>query len=94
VPVTVHLPGPLRGYAAGADRVVLEAAPATVGEAIAALGARHPGVRDRVLDEQGRLRPHVNVFVGQESVRDTEGLATRLADGAELHILAAVSGGS
>jgi molybdopterin converting factor small subunit len=94
VPVTIHLPGPLRPYAAGAGRVVLEATPATVAEAIAALGARHPGVRDRVLDEQGRVRPHVNVFVGSDSIRETDGLATPLSDGAELHILAAVSGGS
>jgi molybdopterin converting factor small subunit len=93
MPVTIHLPGPLSGYAGGASRVVLEANPASVGEALASLGARHPGVRDRVLDEQGRVRPHVNVFVGRESIRETGGLATLLSDGAELFIMAAVSGG-
>jgi sulfur-carrier protein len=50
-------------------------------------------VKDRVMDEQGRVRPHVNVFVGAESIRDTGGLETPLAAGAELHIIAAVSGG-
>jgi molybdopterin converting factor small subunit len=92
--VTIHLPSPLRGYAAGASRVVLETTPASVGAALAALGERHPGVRDRVLDEQGRVRPHVNVFVGADSIRETDGLATPLSDGAELYVLAAVSGGS
>jgi molybdopterin converting factor small subunit len=50
-------------------------------------------VRDRVLDEQGRVRPHVNVFVGAESIRETGGLETPLGAGSELHIIAAVSGG-
>jgi molybdopterin converting factor small subunit len=40
------------------------------------------------------VRPHVNVFVGSDSIRETGGLATPLSDGAELHIMAAVSGGS
>jgi molybdopterin synthase sulfur carrier subunit len=91
--VTIHLPGPLSAYAGGARQVVLDAAPASVGEALAALGALHPGVRDRVLDEQGQVRPHVNVFVGKESIRYTGGLATVLASDAELHIFPAVSGG-
>jgi len=93
MPVTVHLPGPLSAYAGGASRVVLEAGPGSVGEALAALGARHPGVRDRVLDEQGRVRPHVNVFVGKQSIRYSDGLATTLPQGAEIFILPAVSGG-
>ncbi len=87
--VVVHLPGPLTPYAGGLARVSL-AAPRTVGEALHALP---PGVRDRVLDEQGRVRPHVNVFVGTDSIRDTDGLETPLAHGAEIHVIAAVSGG-
>jgi molybdopterin converting factor small subunit len=91
--VTIHLPGPLSAYAGGARRVILDSTPASVGEALAALGALHPGVRDRVLDEQGQVRQHVNVFVGKESIRYTGGLSTGLAAGAELHIFPAVSGG-
>jgi len=53
----------------------------------------HPGVRDRVMDEQGRVRPHVNVFVGHESIRWTGGLETPIPPDAELFILPAVSGG-
>lgn len=48
---------------------------------------------DRVLTEQGEVRPHVNVFVGEESIRYTGGLATPLTDGAEIAIVPAVSGG-
>jgi molybdopterin converting factor small subunit len=94
MPAVVLVPGPLRPYAAGAARVVLEGAPKTVGAALAALGARHPGVRDRVLTEAGEVRPHVAVFVGMENIRYTGGLETPLPPDAEIAILAAVSGGS
>ncbi len=52
-----------------------------------------PGMRDRVLTEQGDIRPHVNIFVGTESSQWTGGLATPVPDGAEISILPAVSGG-
>jgi molybdopterin converting factor small subunit len=50
-------------------------------------------VRDRVVTEQGEVRPHVNVFVGVESIRFTGDLATPLAADAEISIVPAVSGG-
>ena len=55
--------------------------------------ARIPALTDRVLTEQGELRRHVNVFVGEESVRWSDGLATAVPDGATITILPAVSGG-
>jgi molybdopterin synthase sulfur carrier subunit len=87
--VTFRLTGFLRSFAAGAEAVRVEVQGETLRDALSA----HPGVRDRVLDEQGELRRHVNVFVGADSVRATGGLATVLRDGAEISILAAVSGG-
>jgi molybdopterin synthase sulfur carrier subunit len=87
--VIVHLPGPLTAFAEGRARLVVEKA-GNVGEALRALP---PGVRDRVLDEQGRVRRHVNVFLDGESIRETGGLETPLHPEAELHIIAAVSGG-
>lgn len=92
MPVVVLVPGPLRPYAAGAARIVLEGA-RTVGEALAILGTRHPGVRDRVLTEAGDVRAHVAIFVGAENIRYTGGLETLLGPDAEIAILAAVSGG-
>jgi len=89
----VHIPGPLREWTEGRSRVELEGSPATAAEALEQLCARYPGVRDRVLDERKTVRTHVNVFVGDESIRFTGGLATRLADGVEISIVPAVSGG-
>ncbi|MEO6462427.1 MAG: ubiquitin-like small modifier protein 1 [Candidatus Eisenbacteria bacterium] len=87
------LPAYLRPYAGARPGLELAASPATVGEAFEALRAVHPGVLDRVLTEQGEVRRHVNVFVGDESIRSTGGLDTPLADGAEIAIVPAVSGG-
>jgi molybdopterin converting factor small subunit len=62
-------------------------------EALEALARDYPGVARRVLDEQGQVRPHVNLFVDGECVRFAEGLETPIADGCEIAILPAVSGG-
>ena len=93
MPLVFHIPGHIREFTGGRSRVVLDSSPATVGQALETLWARHPGVRDRVVTEQGEVRPHVNVFVGSESIRFSGGLATPLADGAEISIVPAVSGG-
>jgi molybdopterin synthase sulfur carrier subunit len=91
--VKVYVPGALREHGDRDAEVVVAGAPGTVADVLAALFAVHPELRDRLLGETGQLRQHVNLFVGNESVRYTGGLATAVADGAELTILPAVSGG-
>ncbi|HEY2954056.1 MAG TPA: MoaD/ThiS family protein [Candidatus Eisenbacteria bacterium] len=93
MPVTFFVPGYLRAYTAGAGKVTIPRAPSDVGAALAALCDLHPGVRDRVLNERGEVRQHVNVFVGNESIRFTGGLGTPVAEGSEIWIVPAVSGG-
>jgi hypothetical protein len=66
---------------------------ATVREVIAELERRHPGFASYVVDEAGRLRRHVNVFVGEEPVRDREKLSDALTPDARLFIMQALSGG-
>jgi sulfur-carrier protein len=87
-PVVVSLPLALvRLFPGCARRVELSAA--TVGEAIDALDARWPGMRDRICDSTPRLRRHVNVFVAGSRAS----LETRLLSGAEVMIMTAISGG-
>jgi molybdopterin synthase sulfur carrier subunit len=93
MPVRFFVPGPLREFSGGRSEVELPASPRTLKEALEALARDYPGVTRRVLDEQGQVRPHVNLFVGGECVRFAEGLETAIADGAEIAILPAVSGG-
>ncbi len=92
--VVIRIPVALRPFAGGRDRIQLDGAPATVGEALRELGRLYPRVGDRLLLEEGGVRPHVNVFVGSESIRDAGGLATPLRDGSEIAIFPAVSGGA
>jgi sulfur-carrier protein len=66
---------------------------ATVREVIAELEKRYPGFALYVGDETGRLRRHVNVFVGNEPICDREGLGDKVAEGDEIFILQALSGG-
>jgi len=93
VSVTFHIPSPLRPFTDGRSQVAIEASPATVRDALQALWTLYPGVRDRLVTEQGQIREHLNVFVANEDVRYTGGLATPLSAGAEISILAAISGG-
>ncbi len=93
MPVSFYIPSFLRPFTEGRSKVELPRSPVTVGQALDALWLLHPGVRDRVLTEQGEVRPHINIFVGEESIRFTEGFATQLSEECEISILPAVSGG-
>lgn len=90
--ITIHLSGHLKPFTGGAVEVNLTGEFATVGEALNSLWQQHPALRDRVLNEQGEIREHVNVFSGSDDVKRQKGLQTKLAF-AELHIFNAVSGG-
>ena len=91
--VRVHVPAYLRSFAKGRSTVELGIADASVQEILAELRRQFPGVVARILDEQGAVRQHVNLFVGQDNTRDLDGLATRVPAGAELFILPSVTGG-
>jgi molybdopterin synthase sulfur carrier subunit len=89
--VKVRIPTQLRPLAGGAGEVELEAT--TVGEALKALDAAHPGFAERLFDETGNLRRFVNVFMGEEDIRFMEGLATTVPSGAVVSVVPAVAGG-
>jgi molybdopterin converting factor small subunit len=91
--VTFHIPGPLLSLSGGNPRVQLGISPTSLREALDALFAVHPGLRDRVLTEQDAVREHVNVFVGAEDIRYLAGLETKLTEPVEISIVPAVSGG-
>jgi sulfur-carrier protein len=91
--ISVVLPQALTPYSRGSGTVVVSESCTTVADALAAVAAKWPAVTDRVLTEQGELRRHVNVFVGDESIRFLDGLATVVEDGDTIMIVPAVSGG-
>ncbi len=91
--ITIELPKALGLSVDGKTDVVIDEPCATVGDALAALGRRSPGVLDRLTDERGEVRTHVNVFRNGESIRFLDGLRTPVPDGSSILILAAISGG-
>ena len=86
--IRVRVASLLHAYTGG--RSVIEVDAATVGEALSVLEGRFPGLVFRVVDEQGHIRPHMNLFLNEEKVRD---LAAAVTDGAEIYIVGALSGG-
>ena len=86
--VRVRIAALLHSYTGGLKIVEVEAN--TIGEAIAALDRRFPGIAFRVVDEQGQIRPHMNIFLGEEKVRDS---AASIKGPAEIYIVGALSGG-
>jgi molybdopterin converting factor small subunit len=85
----VRIPGLLRSYTGGAETVEVEGA-GVLGEALDVLDARFPGLRFRVVDEQGSIRPHIKMFVDGELAR---GLGTSVVSARELMLVGALSGG-
>ena len=92
--ITFHIPGPLRSFTEGRSHVEIRERAATLSQALQALWAACPGIRDRVMKEDGQIREHINVFVGKDDVRYTGGLATPLPPNADISIIPAVSGGN
>ena len=90
--VTVHLSGHLKAYSGGDVEVSLAGDFATVGDVLNSLWRRHLSLRDRVLNEQGEIRQHVNIFLGSDDVKRLKGLRTTINTN-EIHIFNAVSGG-
>jgi hypothetical protein len=94
--VRVSIPSPLRSYTQGdaevsvAIPVLAPEEPPRLRSVLAALDIRYPGFRFRIVDEQGALRPHIKVFVGQALKRD---LSAAIPQGDDVMIVAALSGG-
>jgi sulfur-carrier protein len=86
--VRVRIPTPLRSYTA--QQSVVDAVGDTVDDVLRDLDQQFPGLRFRVVDEQGRLRQHMRIFINIDINRD---LTTRLTDNDELTIMQALSGG-
>jgi molybdopterin synthase sulfur carrier subunit len=89
--VKVRIPTTLRPFTAGQSEVEVDAS--TVAEVLAALNAAHPGLSDRLVDDDGQLRRFVNVFVADDDVRFLDGLGTAVQDGQTVSIIPAVAGG-
>jgi sulfur-carrier protein len=89
--VSVRIPTILRTYTGGESEVKAEGD--TLGAVLEHLDASYPGIKARVLDEQGAIRRFVNVYVGNDDVRFLEALDTKTPEGVQISVIPAVAGG-
>ncbi len=87
----IRIPTPLRKLTNNED--VVEVKAATIGDAIGELQSRYPGIKERLIDENGEVRRFVNVYVNEEDIRFLQNQDTPLKDGDEVSIIPAIAGG-
>ncbi len=87
----VRIPTPLRKLTNNEELVEVKAG--TIGEAIAELQSRYPGIKERLVDDNGEVRRFVNVYLNEEDIRFLNNQQTPLKDGDEISIIPAIAGG-
>jgi molybdopterin synthase sulfur carrier subunit len=92
MPVNVKVPTPLRKFTQGSESV--EGTGATVAALMEDLEKRYPGIRERICDDQGRVRRFVNLYVNGDDIRFLQQLETKVKDGDEISIVPAIAGGA
>jgi sulfur-carrier protein len=90
--VQVRVPTPLRRFTAGAGEV--QADGTSISQVIEDLERRHPGIRERLLDEKGDIRRFVNIYLNGDDIRFLESLNSKVKDGDDVSIVPAIAGGN
>lgn len=88
--ITMRVPDELSVFTDGRVAITLPNHSCTVRDAFESLWNLHPGLHDRIVDEQGNIRQHINVFVGKECIRFTGGFAMPLPEVADISIMPAL----
>jgi molybdopterin synthase sulfur carrier subunit len=89
--VRVRIPTPLRRFTGGSEEVVV--AGSTIGLVVDDMEGKYAGIKERLCDEQGRIRRFVNIYVNGDDIRFLSGLETPVKDGDEVSIVPAIAGG-
>ncbi len=89
---TVKIPTPLRKLTNNEAEIEIQAS--TVREAIAEMQARYPGIKERLVDENGEVRRFVNVYVNEEDIRFLQNQDTPIKENDEVSIIPAIAGGT
>lgn len=88
--VNIKIPTTLRRFTNQEGEVQIEGA--TIAEVIENLEAKYPGIKKRILDDNGKVRKFVNIYVGEEDIRFLQKEDTNV-EGKEITIVPAISGG-
>jgi len=89
--ILVRIPTPLRRFTNGSDEVGTDGA--TIGAVVDSLEKNYPGIKERLCDDEGRVRRFVNIYVNGDDIRFLSNLDTPVKDGDEVSIVPAIAGG-
>jgi sulfur-carrier protein len=89
---SLKIPTPLRTYTAGKSEIVLQGS--TVNEVLQDLTTQYPTIKPHLFNGEGALRPFVNLFLGEDNIRDLKGLETSLNSEDRLLLIPSIAGGS
>ena len=87
----IRIPTPLRPYVSGQNEVAVQGK--TVADAMENLMVQYPSMRPHLTNGDGQLRPFVNLFLGEDNIRDLKGLETSLGQDDKLLLIPSVAGG-
>jgi molybdopterin converting factor small subunit len=88
----LRIPTPLRTYTDGQSEVTVNGE--NISEALADLTNQYPAIKPHLFNEGGNLRPFVNLFVGENNIKDLQGVNTPITDGEKLMLIPSIAGGS
>lgn len=88
---SLRIPSPLRTYTGGQSEVSLTGG--TVGELMQDLTNQYPAIQPHLFNGEGKLRPFVNLFLGEDNVKDLKGLETTLTQEDRLLLIPSIAGG-
>ena len=91
--VTVFIPTALRAFTERKSEIDVGTV-ATVEEAIRQLADRYPAITDYVFASDGQLKRFINVFIGEDNIKDRDGIKTTLKDGDKISLIPAIAGGA
>ena len=87
----LRIPTPLRAYTNGQSDVNVNGS--SISEALTDLTSQYPTIKPHLFNEGGELRPFVNLFVGENNIKDLQGVNTLLKDGDKIMLIPSIAGG-
>ena len=88
----LRIPTPLRAYTNGKSDITVNGS--NISEALADLTTQYPTIKPHLFNEGGDLRPFVNLFVGENNIKDLQGMNTPIKDGEKIMLIPSIAGGS
>jgi molybdopterin synthase sulfur carrier subunit len=87
----LRIPTPLRAYTNGQSDVTVKGS--NISEALSDLTTQYPTIKPHLFNDAGELRPFVNLFVGENNIKDLQGVNTPVKDGEKIMLIPSIAGG-